>query len=74
VGDGSRFAGLVLGTGLTLLAPDAAAAAVVWVAEVTDAAAQVKRAVGRQNAYHTETEVESWILRTSIYHYGSTCS
>jgi len=47
MGGGSRFAGLVLGRGLTLLPPDAAAAAVGCVANGSDAAAQVKLAVGR---------------------------
>jgi hypothetical protein len=45
MGGRSRLAGSVHGRCLTLLAPDAAAAAVVCVAGGTDAAAQVKRAV-----------------------------
>lgn len=54
VGSVHRFAGLVLGPCLTLLAPDAAAAAVVWMVEVTDAAAQVKRVVGRRKTCYRE--------------------
>ena len=41
MGAESRFVGLVLGRGLTSRPPDAAAAAVVWVAGGSDAAAQV---------------------------------
>lgn len=41
MGDRSRLAGLALGPCLTLVAPDAAAAAVVWIARAVDAAAQV---------------------------------